>query len=480
MADVADHTFALLPNFDDGLDTRYPDGNRPNPGQAVAPTMALGAVTPTSIPVTLAGGSNITALRPRLNGVLQAPISPSATSYTFSGLAPGVSYTVDFEAVGSVGVPAYSNAATRVLPPQAPTVTAASAGPSTVRFTFTGGEGATTWSATYRTPEGTGPEVVVGVDVGDGYLDVATSVGGSADLFILATNAGGSRASNLAAGIAGGASYTPFFKWSARGRTNGLPMTGNGWVNAINGTYSNEITGPFGGPVTGKLICRTRAQQGHPDGSYFGGEIVGPSVVAPAAIGTGKHLWFRVYLFFPTGYCHSFAPGGDGWGRQKFYRFDFPGDPGPRTYYDLSQISGGCGVNSNLRGGGTEGLGAPFYMSDDDAPPNLVSNGVWKAIQIHVYYHTTNGYSESWIDHEWQGRETLRRASDDAPVQLFPNAPASGFLQRIILGDYWNGGPVKQEVIYIDEILATTQTPTTLDSGGRPFISPTARELEFA
>lgn len=277
------------------------------------------------------------------------------------------------------------------------------------------------------------------------------------------------------------ADYTPFFTWTTEGRSNGASLDGNGWVDGINATYSNDITGPHGESLVGKFICETRAQQSNPDGSFFGGTIASGSVVTDAAIGSGDHLWFRMYHYFPSGFCHSYAPGGDGWGRCKWFRFDWPGgDPPPRTYVDISQISGGCGTTSNIRGGGTEQI-TPCYLSEDDAPANNLINGSWLAVQVHIYFNSAaTGYAEFWVGTTYQGREILRLNSDDSPTTVWANAPGSGVMQAMILGDYWNAGPTKQETLYLADCIATTETPTTLDSGGRPYISPSAKASDFA
>jgi len=48
------------------------------------------------------------------------------------------------------------------------------------------------------------------------------------------------------------------------------------------------------------------------------------------------------------------------------------------------------------------------------------------------------------------------------------------------LGDYWNGGSHQSNTFYTQDVIASKATPTTLDAGGRPFISPSTKAGDFS
>jgi hypothetical protein len=106
--DIVAKEWELIANFDGTLDSLYQSGDKPNPDQVVAPTIAVTATTATSITISITGGDNIVTLRPRLDGVLLTAIAVDATTYTYSGLDIETEYTIDLY-VGGDGGPAYSN-----------------------------------------------------------------------------------------------------------------------------------------------------------------------------------------------------------------------------------------------------------------------------------------------------------------------------------------------------------------------------------
>jgi hypothetical protein len=62
---------------------------------------------------------------------------------------------------------------------------------------------------------------------------------------------------------------------------------------------------------------------------------------------------------------------------------------------------------------------------------------------------------------------------------MIPDNITSG-LQDIAIGDYWNGSTPSNTEWYMQDIIATIDPPTTLDSGGRAYISPTTKAGDFA
>jgi hypothetical protein len=204
-------------------------------------------------------------------------------------------------------------------------------------------------------------------------------------------------------------------------------------------------------------------------------------------IGPGDHVWIRAYHYFPVGFCFSSdpdsgAPEGN-WGNIKWYRFEFSGER--RNTIQIGDLGGTaiateptCGATAGW-GGMTDEYGGngenKAYPSASPAPAEI-TRGSWLALQTHIYFQSDNtGYAENWVNDTYLGR----LVSVPSGATTFPTCPTSGALSFIVFGDYWNGYPGFTQDFYIDDIVITSQTPNTVDSGGRPYISPTTRVSDF-
>ncbi|MEV4495768.1 putative Ig domain-containing protein [Micromonospora arborensis] len=115
------------------------------PATPAAPTATAGLASATvNWTAPASNGSPITSyvVTPIRNGVAQTPITydTSTTSRVISGLTVGATYTFTVAAINSIGTSATSPASNAVVPyavPGAPTITAASAGDSSARLTWT-------------------------------------------------------------------------------------------------------------------------------------------------------------------------------------------------------------------------------------------------------------------------------------------------------------------------------------------------------
>lgn len=137
-----------------------------------------------------------------------------------------------------------------VSAPTAPTVSASRIDDTTIRFTFTGGSGATSWTGYYRTPDGSGSYTSESLTVGQAYSDVTVSSESTADYYVAATNAAGTVNSSVATGsAASGASplfsddfstgdlstANDYFRWGE----GGPPSAGYESDNVV------DVTGPL-------------------------------------------------------------------------------------------------------------------------------------------------------------------------------------------------------------------------------------------
>lgn len=259
--------------------------------------------------------------------------------------------------------------------------------------------------------------------------------------------------------------YTPIFLWSAAGGSLGTNISG--WQSSTRLTYSNDVQGPFGGN-------RVARQSLLASSNFFGGIMVGG-----LSLGSGQDLWIRVYHYFPAGFCFSCGTvSGDRWGNVKWYRLQFSSgrltaQMGGLAGTAFANAPGSCGSQAGW-GGVTDEYGGGGHNIVIDSPGAQVQRGQWLAIQTHVRLASDNtGYVESWINDIYVGRGTKNGASS------YRTMPTTGTLSYVMLGDYWNGGPGFDQSFYLDEVIISTQTPTTVDAGGRPFIAPTTRVEDF-
>ncbi len=463
----------------------------------------------TSSPMTVSGGS--VSLSTGFSKTIAGVSTTSVAGQVSTGVANSTAIT-GFGISSSIGSPTYRIVDSYQLSPlavtssvgimspsnipTAPTITASRINDTTIRFTFTGGAGATSWVGYWRTPSGSGEytEDATLVAQSTPYKDVTVASGGTADYYIAASNSAGTVNSSVATGSAGTAGYTPFYTWRTDNKTLGQSVFGNGWAVGPSATegqfthhYSNDIAGPHGESVIGKFVAETKASLGNPHGSPYGGQLVNGSQITSQNIQSGSHLWVRMYVYFPADFCHSYA-GPDGWGRLKWWRFDWPN--GNRTYIDLLQNNASCRTTTSMVGGGTEGYGNgvinPAWGNltingDLDYPASdALTRGRWIALQAHIYFHATAGYVEQWDGATYLGRNYMSWVFGPQHVDTWPNVEPGQIMESFRIGDYWNGGPTKQETIYFGDTIMTTQTPTTLDSGGRPYISPSTRAQDFA
>jgi hypothetical protein len=264
--------------------------------------------------------------------------------------------------------------------------------------------------------------------------------------------------------------YTPILRWRGAGGTVGQYILGwdgtaaNDGLNEIK--YSTDVAGPFGGAVVGKSELNLTGPNAL---LQFGGYLL-----TNRAFVAGTDLWLRMYTYFPLDFCFSYGSYGDGWGPIKWFRISANNANGPRSTIEMGTPTAmGDGYNFrpwptcgttvalwadvNEMGAGT----SPFPYYKPELGGKAITRGVWLALQVQWHFGDgAAGYTRGWVDDVYLGQNN------------HTTCPAGSVIERLVLGDYWNGGFPKQQAFYIDDIIITTQTPNTLDSGGRPYISP--------
>lgn len=279
-----------------------------------------------------------------------------------------------------------------------------------------------------------------------------------------------------------GPTYTPLFTWSAAGGT--LNNTITGWSSVGDVTYSNDVAGPHGGSTVAQV---------HMDATdhSFGGNMI--SGLSALNIGNGDDIWISVHHFFPTDYCFSSGNLSEpNWGNTKWYRVEFSNS----TRFTAQTGSlGGTGFASGPTcgtqvgwGGFTDEYGGGGFNRIQASPALQVTRGTWLALQVHIVLRSdATGYMESWVGSTYQGRAEINcdepdctnAGVTDGQTSYITAPPGGSPISFIVFGDYKNGGEYFTQDFYIDEIIITTQQPNTVDSGGRPFISPSTRVSDF-
>lgn len=272
-------------------------------------------------------------------------------------------------------------------------------------------------------------------------------------------------------------SYAPFYTWSAAGGTLGNTITG--WSEVVGNrlTYSDAVSGPFGGNRVARQGLLTNS-------NFFGGRFV--SNLTGLNIAEGSDLWIRIYHLFPADFCFSSGNVTETpWGATKWYRLQF----GSEGSSNRLTVQLGDDNGTGFASGSTCRTSVPWGFITDEyggggtnkavPTPQAASivRGTWAALQSHIKLSSSSstGYAEHWINDTYLGRSIDRNTSQNT----YATRPSSGALWGLYFGDYWNGAPYYNTPFYIDEIICTIEQPSTTDSGGRPYISPSARVADF-
>lgn len=267
-------------------------------------------------------------------------------------------------------------------------------------------------------------------------------------------------------------SYTPLFTYSASGQTVGQRLVDFN-PEGTPPIYSNDVTGPFGQSPVIKVF-------GTAGSNWYGGRWKHEFGQSAAQLLSAGNMWIRVYHRFPKEFCAGHgSTSGDGWGFTKWLRLQFNTSKlfswdtqSGRLTYQL----GGFSLNSCTSAATSptisivtmEGVPNGKFIWLDGNGARVVPRDQWRALQLQIHWSTTSGWVRVW-DHDTY----IGQFSDG------PTLEADTYLTNLVLGDYWNGGSIQATSWYIDELVVTTQTPNTLDSGGRPYIDPRTRVSDF-
>ena len=260
--------------------------------------------------------------------------------------------------------------------------------------------------------------------------------------------------------------YTPVMTMSFSGTLGNVATAYFSYNRSGRETFSADVAGPHGEAQVLKLTIPQWDGVGSSASMFFGGGLVGSSF----PLDSDQDLWFRLYHYFPTSFCAGADSAGDYWGPVKWVRVEWT--DGAKMTYELGGFNqGSCASAASAP---YPYLGTKEYFPDQSNmyfPTQVVlQRDQWVALQFHM--HTgSSGFLEGWVDDTYLGR---------ANASIIPSTFTNKSIGSIVIGDYWNGGSYQANTWYVQDLIATTQTPDTLDSGGLPYIAPSAKVADFA
>lgn len=233
----------------------------------------------------------------------------------------------------------------------------------------------------------------------------------------------------------------------------------NHFTDATGATeYSSEQS------VEGGLSCKFKIKKGSDGWGKWGGRKILPTVLEK-----GDELWMRVHTFFPADFDYNVTGAGN---KLKFLRA-----------HTRSTISGQGGSCVPANEGYNDWYIYPDTQEFGDTPYGFIKecHNVWQefgSFNEGMYIHR-----EVWETYEMyikldnipsaSGGEALVRVwRNNDLLGEFTSVPtlvtAESFVDAFLIFTYWNGRSPKTQHMYIDDLVVTNETPTSVDSEGNP------------
>jgi hypothetical protein len=196
------------------------------------------------------------------------------------------------------------------------------------------------------------------------------------------------------------------------------------------------------------------------------------SEAANSGTGSAKMSWTAGINGFGvcTGehyYATNLREGDELWVRGYYY-FKAPWDWTTPTYIKIMRIHVATSSGSNI---GYQSLlsdgGGQIVGNTEVADRNYYTNhgydlDRWQSLEMYVMFSSSAGIFRAWKDGililEDKSSKTLSSSSDYADFSYFMS--------------YWNGGCPQNQVMYMDDVVMTTDTPSARDAAGNPMIGP--------
>ncbi len=175
------------------------------------------------------------------------------------------------------------------------------------------------------------------------------------------------------------------------------------------------------------------------------GETSGGNYRYPPGISNGSEVWFRAYFYFPSD-------------------FDFRASPVSK----LMRSKNGAGhMGITWYSDGTVGAANELDMSAFvRTNPNWenvfkLSKGKWQAVEMYFKFSPAAG---SGIFRVWHDGKLVLEDTKTPTIASGYQVPGSFY------GAYWNGGAPKNQSMYVDDVVWTSDTPANRDAQGNAYI----------
>ncbi len=186
----------------------------------------------------------------------------------------------------------------------------------------------------------------------------------------------------------------------------------------------------------------------------------------PEELSQGDNIWFKVNVFYPTGWTFDCGNCSQG---MKFMRIHTADSAGKNEGYHSTLIKGGSTgglitVDSEVNGtefqASNEG---PDWRNDQRKGLGIQApRGQWITYEMQIKFHSTSGQG---VYRVWQNGTLIFEDLETATLRK-PTSKSD----LIYLYTYWNNGAPVTQTSYVDDIIITNIAPAKKDSHGNSFI----------
>lgn len=180
----------------------------------------------------------------------------------------------------------------------------------------------------------------------------------------------------------------------------------------------------------------------------------------PTLLKEGDTLWWRVKVYYPTGW--DFSCGGCTEG-VKFMRIHTQDKDGKNQGYQSTLINGG--TTGGQIAASTEVHPSPFWINNggrQDKKGTSIPRNQWVTYEFMVKFHSEENKGEYRL---WQDGNLI--FEDTITPTLISSTSTSGL---VYLYTYWNKGAPRSQTSYVDDIVLTNEIPGERDAYGNPYI----------
>lgn len=205
--------------------------------------------------------------------------------------------------------------------------------------------------------------------------------------------------------------------------------------------------------ASGTKSCKQVISKGDTGFGVWGGILT-----LPARLTKGGEFWVRVRTFMPIGFnynssaegahlkflrLHTMSPSQSNQGYNDWY-INPKGDPSPHKFI-------------------FEGEQVWSYVSDPSTAPVL---GVWETYEMYVKLDSVpKSRGGTAVVRFWKNGELIGEFPDRQTL-----VGTDSYADRFHFFTYWNGGSPQTQQMYMDDVVLTSETPSSRDSAGNPYI----------